>query len=141
MQEIIEKKELRNFGLIVGGVFCLMIWPAIRHGDGLRLWAIIPGSLLVPLGLVAPAVLAPLFKSVDEGWACHGVDQYQNYPGSPLLRAYYSDGHGYATVWLGLDAKGMEPRRRELPSCASSETTEPHDEAILESRRAVWVSF
>lgn len=63
MQEIIEKKELRNFGLIVGGVFCLIgIWPAIRHGDGLRLWAIIPGSLLVPLGLVAPAVLAPLFK-------------------------------------------------------------------------------
>ena len=63
MQEIIEKKELRNFGLIVGGVFCLIgIWPVIRHGDGLRLWAIIPGSLLVPLGLVAPAVLAPLFK-------------------------------------------------------------------------------
>ena len=58
-----EKKELRNFGLIVGGIFCLIgMWPAIRHGEGLRLWAIVPGSFLVPLGLMAPALLAPVFK-------------------------------------------------------------------------------
>ncbi|MDP9132710.1 MAG: SxtJ family membrane protein [Nitrospirota bacterium] len=65
MQGIIEKKELRNFGLLVGGAFCLIgIWPAIRHGEELRLWALVPGALLIPLGLTAPTVLAPLFK----GW-------------------------------------------------------------------------
>lgn len=63
MEGMIEKKELRNFGLIVGGIFCLIgIWPAIRHGEGLRLWAVVPGALLIPLGLIAPTVLAPLFK-------------------------------------------------------------------------------
>jgi hypothetical protein len=63
MDGIVEKKELRNFGLIVGGVFCFIgLWPMIRHGDGLRLWAIIPGALLVPLGLIAPNVLGPVFK-------------------------------------------------------------------------------
>ena len=63
MEGMVEKKELRNFGLIVGGIFCLIgIWPAIRHGEGLRLWAVVPGALLIPLGLIAPTVLAPLFK-------------------------------------------------------------------------------
>lgn len=63
MEGMVEKKELRNFGLIVGGIFCLIgIWPAIRHGEGLRLWAVVPGALLIPLGLIAPTALAPLFK-------------------------------------------------------------------------------
>ena len=63
MDGMIEKKELRNFGLIVGGIFFLIgIWPAIWHGEELRLWAVVPGSLLIPLGLVAPTILAPLYK-------------------------------------------------------------------------------
>ncbi|MGB4995371.1 MAG: SxtJ family membrane protein [Nitrospira sp.] len=63
MDTMVEKKELRNFGLIVGGVFILIgVWPLIRYGEGIRLWAIVPGSLLVPLGLAAPTILAPLFK-------------------------------------------------------------------------------
>ena len=63
MDAMAEKKELRNFGLIVGGVFFLIgIWPLIRHGDGMRLWAVALGTILVPLGLVAPTILAPLFK-------------------------------------------------------------------------------
>jgi hypothetical protein len=36
----------------------------IRHGEALRLWALVPGALLIPLGLVAPFMLRPLFK----GW-------------------------------------------------------------------------
>ena len=50
MDTMVEKKELRNFGLIVGGVFILSgVWPMIRYGEVIRLWAIVPGSLLVPL--------------------------------------------------------------------------------------------
>ncbi len=63
MDAVAEKKELRNFGLIVGGVFFLIgIWPLIRHGEGIRLWAVVLGTILVPLGLVAPTILGPLFK-------------------------------------------------------------------------------
>ena len=63
MEGLVERKELRNFGLIVGGVFCVIgIWPMIRHGEALRLWALLPGVLLIPLGLVAPSLLEPLFK-------------------------------------------------------------------------------
>ncbi len=63
MDAMAEKKELRNFGLIVGGVFLLIgVWPLIRHGEGMRLWAVVSGTILLPLGLVAPTILAPLFK-------------------------------------------------------------------------------
>lgn len=58
-----EKNELRHFGLIVGGVFCVIgVWPMIRYGEGVRLWALLPGALLILLGLVAPVTLGPLFK-------------------------------------------------------------------------------
>ena len=63
MQETNERKELRNFGLIVGGLFCLIgLWPALRHGEALRVWALVPGSLLISLGLMMPAALRPIFK-------------------------------------------------------------------------------
>ena len=51
MDAMAEKKELRNFGLIVGGVFFLIgVWPLIRHGEGMRLWAVVLGTILGPLG-------------------------------------------------------------------------------------------
>ena len=63
MDGLVEKKELRNFGLIVGGVFCVIgIWPMIRHGEALRLWALVPAAPLMLLGLVAPNTLGPIFK-------------------------------------------------------------------------------
>jgi Saxitoxin biosynthesis operon protein SxtJ len=58
-----DVKELRKFGLIVGGLFLVIgLWPLVWRGEGLRLWAVGLGGLLVPLGLLAPAVLDPLFK-------------------------------------------------------------------------------
>jgi hypothetical protein len=56
-------KELRKFGLIVGGLFLVIgLWPLVWRGEGLRLWAVGLGGLLVPLGLLVPAVLGPFFK-------------------------------------------------------------------------------
>ncbi len=56
-------KELRNFGLIVGGIFLIIgTWPLVWRGEGMRLWALGIGAVLVPLGLLIPAVLAPVFK-------------------------------------------------------------------------------
>ena len=58
-----DKTNLRNFGLIVGGMFCLIgVWPAVWHGETPRLWALMPGCLLIFLGLVMPPVLRPIFK-------------------------------------------------------------------------------
>lgn len=58
-------KELRSFGLLVGGVFSLIgTWPLLLQGESPRLWALGLGGTLMLLGLVAPWFLAPL----QRGW-------------------------------------------------------------------------
>ena len=60
-----ETKELRNFGLLVGGVFSVIgVWPMLWRGEPLRLWAVIVGSLLIVAGGLAPTWLAPIHR----GW-------------------------------------------------------------------------
>lgn len=69
MSEQADVKQLRSFGLTVGGVFLLIgLWPLVWRGEGLRLWAIIPAGMLILLGLILPSVLAPLHK----GWMAVG---------------------------------------------------------------------
>ena len=69
MNEQIEVKQLRSFGLTVGGVFLFIgLWPLVWRGEGVRLWAVIPAAALIPLGLILPGVLAPLYK----GWMAVG---------------------------------------------------------------------
>ncbi len=58
-------KELRQFGLVVGGVFSVIgLWPVVFRGESLRLWAMILGSLLIVLGAIVPQCL----KQVYRGW-------------------------------------------------------------------------
>ena len=58
-------KELRSFGLLVGGVFSVIgLWPMLLHGEPFRLWAVIVGGLLMMFGGLLPRVLAP----VHQGW-------------------------------------------------------------------------
>jgi hypothetical protein len=58
-----ERKSLRHFGLIVGGIFGLIgLWPAVARGQGLRSWALGLALALVVPALVAPAVLAPVHR-------------------------------------------------------------------------------
>lgn len=65
MQTKNELKELRQFGLIVGGVFALIgLWPWLVHGQDLRLWAAGLSVLLIMPALVFPKVLRP----VHRGW-------------------------------------------------------------------------
>ena len=62
-------KEHRRFGLLVGGIFSVIgLWPLIRHGENIRLWALIPGSLLMGMGLLLPGYLGPIYK----GWMAIG---------------------------------------------------------------------
>jgi hypothetical protein len=58
-----ETKPLRSFGGIVGGIFALLgVWPAVWHGQPLRLWSLILGGLLMVLGLAWPRSLTHVYR-------------------------------------------------------------------------------
>jgi polyferredoxin len=62
MQNNPETKQLRSFGLLVGGIFALVgFWP-ILFGRGVRLWAIIPAGILLVLGWLLPTSLRSVYK-------------------------------------------------------------------------------
>lgn len=65
MDHAVTRKELRQFGLLVGTVFTVIgLWPLVFRGEPLRLWAIGIGGLLIAVGGVFPSALAPVHK----GW-------------------------------------------------------------------------
>lgn len=58
-------KDLRQFGLLVGGVFSVIgLWPLVFRGESPRFLAIILGSLLMVLGAIVPQSL----KQIHRGW-------------------------------------------------------------------------
>ena len=65
MDQAATRKELRQFGLLVGTVFTVIgLWPLGFRGEPLRLWAIGVGGLLIAFGGILPQLLAPIHK----GW-------------------------------------------------------------------------
>jgi len=65
MNHAATRKELRQFGLLVGTVFTVIgLWPLVFRGEPWRLWALGIGSLLIVLGGLLPQLLAPIHK----GW-------------------------------------------------------------------------
>lgn len=63
------KKELRSFGLLVGGVFSVIgLWPVLFRAEPPRLWALMVGGALVGLGAAWPNALAQVHK----GWMMVG---------------------------------------------------------------------
>ena len=65
MDHAATRKELRQFGLLVGAVFTVIgLWPLVVRGEPLRLWAIGIGGLLIVCGGILPQVLWPIHK----GW-------------------------------------------------------------------------
>jgi small-conductance mechanosensitive channel len=59
-----DKKELRNFGLLVGGIFNVIgLWPVFLRGEPLRLSAILTGSLLILVGCLVPSWLAWIHRA------------------------------------------------------------------------------
>jgi hypothetical protein len=69
MTSVSTTKELRQFGLMVGGIFLAIgLWPIVFRGESLRLWAVLLGGGLASLGAVLPASL----KYVYQGWMSLG---------------------------------------------------------------------
>jgi hypothetical protein len=66
-----ETKQLRSFGLIVGGIFTLIgVGPAVWRGQPLRLWSLLLGSMLMVLALAWPRSLTQVYRlwmTVGEG--------------------------------------------------------------------------
>ena len=51
----VDRKELRSFGLIVGGIFAVIgLWPVLFRAQGPRLWA-----LAFAVALVVPPSCCP----------------------------------------------------------------------------------
>jgi hypothetical protein len=51
----------RNFGLVFAGLFILVgLWPALRHAEPVRWWALGLGGVFLALALRAAYLLAPL---------------------------------------------------------------------------------
>ena len=63
MKHEIDIKQLRSFGLIVGGIFALIgAWPTLVHGEVLRWWGVgIAGGLWLP-ALLLPKWLQPVYR-------------------------------------------------------------------------------
>lgn len=58
-----DTKNLRSFGLLVGGIFSVIaLWPTVFSGEPPRWWAFAVGAALIGLGLVLPAALAPVYR-------------------------------------------------------------------------------
>jgi hypothetical protein len=64
-----KKKQLRRFGLIVGGIFAVIgLWPVLFRAQGPRLWA-----LALAVALVVPALVLPRSLTyVHRGWMAAG---------------------------------------------------------------------
>ena len=59
-----DRAQLRNFGLIVGGIFgAIGLWPAIVRGGNARLWVVGLAVALILPALVAPRALAPAHRA------------------------------------------------------------------------------
>ncbi len=69
MQEKTTTKQLRSFGLTVGGIFAFIgLWPILRAAD-VRWWAVVAAMLLVFPALVFPKSLFGIHK----GWMALGA--------------------------------------------------------------------
>jgi len=54
-------RELRNFGLLVGGVFALLGLLFMARGKAAYPWLLTPGLLLVAFGSIAPRILKYIY--------------------------------------------------------------------------------
>ncbi|TKB82093.1 MAG: hypothetical protein E8D45_01010 [Nitrospira sp.] len=63
MSEDLDRKPLRDFGLLVGSVLAaIAFWPMVMRGESLRMWPLATGALLLILALTRPRLLRPLYR-------------------------------------------------------------------------------
>ena len=61
----ITKKTLRQFGLMVGGIFLFIgLWPLVWRQEAVRIWVVIPGALLATVGARVAVEMANLLEAI-----------------------------------------------------------------------------
>ena len=69
MANEIIAKQLRSFGLTVGGIFALIgLWPVVVHNAGPRWWSVVVAAVLMVPALAYPRSLFWIHK----GWMAVG---------------------------------------------------------------------
>ena len=64
----VQPQQLRSFGLLVGVLTIIALWPLVIRQEPLRMWAIVLGGMLILGALLQPLWLRPLFT----GWMTIG---------------------------------------------------------------------
>ena len=128
----ITRKQLRSFGLTVGGIFALMaVWPVAVRAEDPRWWA-----LVLALCLVLPAAMFPRgLVWPYTAWMALGVrvglDQHANYSWGTFLSGRDSDWSGAPLVGKRPNGPKIETRSRQLSYLSSTPTAFSLDPAIL----------
>ena len=67
MNNTTDKRQLRSFGFIVGGIFSLIaLWPALVYRADPRWWALLAAAiLLIPAAVYPSALRRPHQASTD----------------------------------------------------------------------------
>jgi hypothetical protein len=69
MHQEVNIRQLRSFGLTVGGIFCAIgLWPSVFRGTEPRWWAFALAGLLMIPALLFPRILRPAYR----GWMAIG---------------------------------------------------------------------
>ena len=104
----VTKRTLRQFGLMVGGVFLLIgLWPFVWRQETVRIWAVVPGSLLAIAGLMMPGLL----KRVYQGWMW--VGHVMGWVNTRIILGVLF--YGVVTpMGLVMKLTGRDPMRREF---------------------------
>jgi hypothetical protein len=64
MSATYTRRQLRDFGLLVGGIFGVIgLWPLLWRQQSPRLWALALAVALVLPALMAPPILAPAYRA------------------------------------------------------------------------------
>ena len=103
-----QTKQLRSFGLIVGGIFALLgVWPALWRGQPLRLWSVLLGGALLALALVRPRSLAQVYRL----WMA--VGEVLGWINTRLILGVLFYGL-FTPLGLCMRLRGKDPMRRTL---------------------------
>jgi hypothetical protein len=108
MKPEIERKQLRSFGLIVGGIFALIgLWPILFHRETPRVWALVLGGWLMVQALVLPGTLGPIHRV----WMIVGHALGWVNTRILLALAFYGI---VAPIGMAARVLGKDPMRRKL---------------------------
>jgi hypothetical protein len=108
MSDSVDIKQLRTFGLVVGGAFGIIgVWPVLVHGEALRLWALTLTGLLVISALFVPRGL----KLVHRAWMACGHILGQVNTTIILTIVFYSL---FTPMGLVMRLFGKDPMHRKL---------------------------